>query len=250
MKQVELDEIREDVRRHITALPAAFDSFLEERILTSSHYRMFINHEAAGFASIHGGNLITQFAMEDRFKRYGQQAFSMLRRMERVQAAFVPTFDECYLAHALDGYRQLAKQAYFFADAGEPLEKPGQFTLRSAEPGDAEFIRREAGDLFDRIEERIAAGQLFVTLRGDEPVGFGIREISALYDDVASVGMHTIARFRQQGVGTTTIRLLIDDTRKRGLRAVAGCWYYNHNSKKTLEAAGLYTQTRLLKVDY
>ena len=35
--------------------------------------------------------------------------------MEQVQSAFVPTCDEFFLAHALDDYRQLAKQAYFFA---------------------------------------------------------------------------------------------------------------------------------------
>ena len=29
--------------------------------------------------------------------------------------------------------------------------------------------------------------------------------------------------------------------------AIAGCWYYNHTSKKTLEKAGMLTQTRLLK---
>jgi GNAT superfamily N-acetyltransferase len=62
--------------------------------------------------------------------------------------------------------------------------------------------------------------------------------------------MHTIEKFRRQGVGTATIRLLIDECRRRGLRPVAGCWYYNHFSKKTLERAGMYTATRLVKVDY
>jgi GNAT superfamily N-acetyltransferase len=62
--------------------------------------------------------------------------------------------------------------------------------------------------------------------------------------------MHTIEKFRRQGVGTATIQLLIDECRRRGLRPVAGCWYYNHFSKKTLERAGMYTATRLLKVDY
>jgi RimJ/RimL family protein N-acetyltransferase len=89
-----------------------------------------------------------------------------------------------------------------------------------------------------------------VTLRDHDPVGFGILESSSLYDDVASIGMHSIEGFRRQGVGTATIRLLIDECRRRGLRPVAGCWYYNHASKKTLERAGLFSPTRLLKIDY
>ncbi len=40
------------------------------------------------------------------------------------------------------------------------------------------------------------------------------------------------------------------DCRQKELHPIAGCWYYNHNSKKTLERAGMVTQTRLLKVDY
>jgi RimJ/RimL family protein N-acetyltransferase len=62
--------------------------------------------------------------------------------------------------------------------------------------------------------------------------------------------MYTIERFRREGVGTATITLLIDECRRRGLRPVAGCWYYNHRSKRTLERAGMFTATRLLKVGY
>jgi GNAT superfamily N-acetyltransferase len=62
--------------------------------------------------------------------------------------------------------------------------------------------------------------------------------------------MYTAERFRRQGVGTATIALLIEECRGQGLRPVAGCWYYNHRSKQTLERAGMYSPTRLLKVEY
>jgi GNAT superfamily N-acetyltransferase len=249
---VEFADVREAVRRHLAALPSAIDAWLEEHILTSNHYRIEVAGETAGFASIRGGSRITQFALAESYKRHGQLIFAQLRRMEQVQFAFVPTCDEFYLAHALDDYRLLAKHAYMFATPRDTAETvtPRMYTLRLAELSEAAFIRQEAGDLFDDVERRIEAGQLFATMRGEELVGFGILEQSSLYDDVASIGMHTIERFRRQGVGTTTISLLIDECRRRGLRPVAGCWYYNHFSKKTLERAGMYSATRLLKVDY
>jgi RimJ/RimL family protein N-acetyltransferase len=71
-----------------------------------------------------------------------------------------------------------------------------------------------------------------------------------LYDDVASIGMYTMEPFRQSGVGTATIVTLMDECRRRSLRPVAGCWYYNHRSKQTLERAGMFSPTRLLKIDY
>jgi RimJ/RimL family protein N-acetyltransferase len=249
IEPVAFEEIEGEVRRHLAALPSAIDSFLEDHILASTHYRLFAGGTVAGFASIHGERLITQFVLAASYRRHGQRVFAQLRRMEQVQAAFVPTCDEFFLAHALDDYRQLAKQAYFFAESSAMMV-PSGMTARPAEPDDEELVRRESGDFFDRIDRHISRGELLVTLRGDEPVGFGLLIKSALYDDVASIGMFTIERFRREGVGTATIALLISACHRRGLRAVAGCWYYNHRSKRTLERAGMYSATRLLKVDY
>jgi GNAT superfamily N-acetyltransferase len=113
-----------------------------------------------------------------------------------------------------------------------------------------DFVRQESGDFFEHLERHIAAGELFLTLRDDEAVGFGILVQSTLYDDVASIGMYTIERARRSGVGTATIAMLIEECRRRTLRPVAGCWYYNHGSRRTLQRAGMYSPTRLLKIDY
>jgi GNAT superfamily N-acetyltransferase len=245
-------EIQGEVRRHLAALPSAIDSFLEDHVLASIHYRIVVAGETAGFASIHGERLITQFALAEPFKRYGQPTFGQLRQLERVRSAFVPTCDEFFLAHALDDYGQLARQAYFFATAHDapPSVGPDPYSLRPAEPGDAPFVQQQSGDFFAPIERRVAARELFVTLRGDEPVGFGILIASSLYDDVASIGMYTIERFRREGVGTATIARLIEECRRRGLRPVAGCAYANHPSKRTLDRAGMNSPTRLLKIDF
>ncbi len=244
-------EIREAMRRHLRALPSAIDSFLEGHILASNHYRIVVAGETAGCASIHEERLITQFALAEPYRRCGQDLFRGLRRMEQVRSAFVPTCDEFFLAHALDDYRQLAKQAYFFTAAHlASRSTSGQYAMRPAESGDVELVRRESGDFFEQPERHITAGELFVTVRGEEPVGFGILVKSVLYDDVASIGMYTIERFRRAGVGAATIVMLMDECRRRFLRPVAGCWYYNHRSKQTLERAGMFSPTRLLKIDY
>jgi GNAT superfamily N-acetyltransferase len=249
---VPFDEIRAEVRRHLAALPGTIDSFLEERILDSAHYRIAISDEKAGFASIHHERLITQFALDEPFRRYGQPIFARLRHWEQVREAFVPTFDSFYLGHALDDYRQLAQQAYLFVAAPTGSGQIGdtRCRLRPAEQSDIELIGRESGDFFAPIERYVAAQALFLTLRGDEPVGFGLLEVSALYDDVASIGMYTIERHRRAGVGTETIALLLAECRSRGLHPVAGCWYYNHRSKRTLECAGMVAPARLLRISY
>jgi RimJ/RimL family protein N-acetyltransferase len=249
---VEFAEIREATRQHLLALPSAIDSFLEDHILASNHYRIVVADESAGFASVHEERLITQFVLAEPYRQGGQALFAELRRMEQVRSAFAPTCDEFFLAHALDEYRQLTKQAYFFAapPGGGAAVATEPYSVRPMVMDDADFVRQESGDFFEDLERHIAAGELFVTLRGEEPVGFGILVESTLYEDVASIGMYTIERFRQTGVGTATIAMLIAECRRRSLRPVAGCWYYNHRSRRTLQRAGMYSSTRLLKVDY
>jgi GNAT superfamily N-acetyltransferase len=249
---VAFDDIADDVRRHLAVLPSAIDSFLEEHILASAHYRVVVGGEAAGFASIHDGSLITQFALATPYRREGQRLFARLRRLEQVRSAFVPTCDEFSLSHALDDSRRLARQAYFFTALDQPAESasPRDFALRLASKADAALVREAAGDFFAAPEAQIEAGELFVTLRAGEPVGFGVLERNRLCDAVASIGMYTFDRCRRQGVGTATIALLRNVCQDRGLRPVAGCWYYNHRSRQTLERAGMYAATRLLKFDY
>jgi RimJ/RimL family protein N-acetyltransferase len=249
IREVSIAEIETDLRRHLANLPSAIDSFLEEHIFVSRHYRMEVAGEPAGFASIHGGSLITQFSVGAEHLRHGQALFTRLRRMEHVTSAFVPTCDELFLSHALDDYREIAKQAYFFAEGTEAHFQSETF-MRPAVASDAGLISETSGEFFHAVDESIASGKLFVTVRNDEPVGFGIIEPSRLYGDAASIGMFTIEWHRNQGVGADTITLLRQECHRRALRPIAGCWYYNHASKRTLEHAGMVTRTTLLRIEF
>jgi RimJ/RimL family protein N-acetyltransferase len=249
---VALADIREAVQDHLATLPSRIDSFLEDHILASQHYRISIAGEAAGFASIHQASLVTQFVLTEPHKQYGQPVFHRVRTLAQVQSAFVPTCDEFFLAHALDDYRQLVKQAYFFSlgRSTQDRKAASSFSLRLAEHGDGGFIQQHSGEFFGPVERYIEAHELFFVESRDACVGFGLIHKSTLYADAGSIGMYTIEPFRRRGIATATIALLIDACQRRGLHVVAGCGYYNHASKKTLERAGMFTQTRLLKIDY
>jgi GNAT superfamily N-acetyltransferase len=252
IRQVEFASVRAAVTEHLAALSPPVDSFLEDHILESSHYQLLIDGAVAGFAAIHAGSLITQFHLDEPYRRYGQPVFQRVRRLEKVQAAFVPTSDEFLLAHALDDYRTLEKQAYFFALApsAPASASPAAYAYRTAEPSDEALIQQHSEAFFEPLAARIQAGEIVIGYRGTDCVGFGIMARSTFYPDVASIGMFTVEAARLGGVGAATIRFLIARCQSSGLRPVAGCWYYNHNSKKTLERAGMFSQTRLLKLGY
>ena len=250
--EVDFPEIRKAVELNIGKNSAPIDSYLEDHIFESNHYNILLAGQTAGFASIHQGGLVTQYSLDDSFKSYGQAVYQQLRRMEEVRAALVPTCDEFFLAHALDDYLQLHKQAYFFMAREEIIEinHDSDAKLLLASEQDVSFIKKQSGDFFDGLEKMVDLEEIYKTFRNEECVGFGVLVRSKLYYDVASIGMFTIERFRNTGIGTLTIKLLIKECRKQNLRPVAGCWYYNHVSKKTLERAGMYSRTRLLRIEY
>jgi RimJ/RimL family protein N-acetyltransferase len=249
---VALSEIRSSLVTHLESLPGTIDSYLEAYILGSSHYLMQRKGQTAGFASIHGGNLITQFALGEPYRKYGQDFYRRVCELDGAQSALVPTCDEFFLAHSLDEHQHVEVQAYFFTAAGWSMRSAvgWHWKLQPAGPDDIELIARQTGDFFAPLDQRIEASQIYLTLRLDNCVGFGILEQSELYADAASIGMFTIEEFRQMGVGTATITMLIDECRQRGLRPVAGCAHDNDLSKRALERAGMYSPTRLLRVSY
>jgi GNAT superfamily N-acetyltransferase len=242
--------VADAVRAHLAALPSPVDSFIEQHILASRHYRIALDDAAAGFCSVHGESLITQFALDAPHRRHGQAAFQLARRLESVQAAFAPTCDEFFLSHAIDDCRQIDRQAYLFQALPGAYPPTPEIQVRAAGPEDLPAIRAGSGSFFDPVEANVGEGDLYIAERAGGYVGFGIIDRSELYADVASVGMYTLEAARRTGVGTATIRALIAECRRAGLRPVAGCWHYNHRSKQTLEAAGMFSASRLLRISY
>lgn len=250
--RVSVEQIRPVLQAHVLTLPSPIDSFLEDHILQSNHYRILIDGDGAGWTAIHKETLITQFGLDAAHRHLGQRVFAQVRRLEQVRQAFVPTCDEFFLSHALDDYRTLEKQAYFFQarpDAQRPAP-PAGIRHRLAHLDDMEAMVERIGDFFDRVDWRVADGQIYVMWLDGILAGYGIIERSTLYPAAASIGMITVQQLRGRGIGTAMIAALLDECARRQITPIAGCWYYNHLSKKTLEKAGMYSQTRLLKITY
>ena len=92
--------------------------------------------------------------------------------------------------------------------------------------------------------------EIWISYYDDVCVGFGLIIRSKLFPDVADLGVFTVSKGRRKGYGKLTVQFLINDCLKKELRIAAGCWYYNHSSKKTVESAGMYCNTRLLIIRY
>ena len=87
---------------------------------------------------------------------------------------------------------------------------------------------------------------LIVEMNGSE-VGFGVIEYGRVVKDIASIGMFVREESRRQGIAANILQELKLFVNNKGCRAFSGCWYYNHNSKKSMESAGAYIKSRMLR---
>ncbi|MCB0125123.1 MAG: hypothetical protein KDE58_22865, partial [Caldilineaceae bacterium] len=150
----------------------------------------------------------------------------IIRRLGLI-AALVPTCDEFFLSHALDDYAELHKQAYFFVTGTPvaPWDDMPDLHFHQATMADHAATAALNDEFIDKLEERIARGEIHIGLLDGAVVALGIRERGHLLPDCASIGMLVAQAHRQQGIGTRMLRYLRSVCEVQGLRPLAGCGY-------------------------
>lgn len=245
------DKIKEKLITNVRSFHSPIDSYLEDHILKSQHFEILINLTQIGYFSVFKNNLLTQYYIDKTYRTSGQTIFSSVMRYEKIQKALVPTCDEFFLSHTVDQSKKIETQAYFFQDTqmNIPDDKViPDFNCKIATNEDISIIKDKSGDFFDNLEQRIKNKEIYIGIIRNHIVSFGIIEKSKLYESFASIGMFTIGDQRQKGIGRNTLLILKRYCYNEGIKPIAGCWYYNHNSKKALESAGMFSHTRLLVI--
>ncbi len=240
---------------YLDSLSSPFDSFLESHILRSHFFAIQDGDERAGFfAVLADEKMLTQFYLVQPHIRHGQEIFGRILAEHGITQAFVPSCDEIFLSHAVDRMTKLEIQAYFFQDGGRADLSPPPFParlVRVAQLTDAPAIRGASGDFFSELEYYISRGEIFIMAADDGAhLGYGVAERGKLFRETASIGMFTVEAHRGSGVGRSILRFLKDRYQVEGYAPVAGCWVHNHASKRTLEAAGMVTKTRLFRLSF
>ncbi len=238
----------------LAALSSPIDSYLEDHIRSAQFHAIIDNatNQAIGHVAIHEGMRLTQFYLQPPVRRYAQPLYRAVIQRFALTQALVPTCDEFFLSHALDEYAELHKQAYFFA-AGAPVgpwQDQAGLVFQPATMADYAATAALNDDFVDQVQARIARGEIYLGRLDGTLVALGIVERGQLLPDCASIGMMVTPEQRQRGIGTRMIRYLRSICEGQGLRPLAGCGYDNSLSKRTLEAAGMVTATRLLRICY
>jgi len=257
-KPCNINEISELIDRYISTLSSTFDSYLDDHIIGSKFYIIIKDRVEVGYFAIFQRNLLTQFYIESKYLRYASCIFkALLQEFKEIESLYVCTGDELFLSCVCDiENKVISNQAYFFQDNKEcqdeiNLYKGGR--LRLAEWRDVYKIKELSGDFFEDVDSQVKEGEIYLFEQDEkdekkEILGFGITEKGQVLKGYTSIGMFTRECYRQRGIGKTIITELKELCYKNGEIPICGCWYYNTNSKITLESCGFISRSRLLNV--
>jgi hypothetical protein len=248
------EEIKERVRQYYTENRIIVDSFWEDHVLVSNIYKILVEGKTIGFFAIHQKQLLTLFNVETEYIHYSQELFNRVKHYEEVFEAFIPTGDELFLSLALDDFSKLEKQAYFSVDSKRKIESTKinqDFILTLAGVEYLELIKQLSDNFFgESLKYHLEAGHIYIGRLLNEVVGFGIIDYGRVVPHFASIGMIVRPEFRCQGMASNILISLKNVVNAKGLQPISGCWYYNHNSKKSVQSAGLCSKTRLLRIHF
>jgi len=210
-------------------------------------------NEIIGYFSINSGTILVIFNVFEKCRNISQDLFTIAKNYESVKEALIPTGDEFLISHAIDNYAKIEKQAYFstYTDKAPNKIIPIELQLANIEK-DIETLKLCQDFLKSEIENinKLIDEEIYIARHENNVIGFGIIEYQKIVEIYASIGMIVIEEYRQKGYGANILSGLKNIVKAKGKIPISGCWYYNHNSKKTMESAGAYSKTRLLRFHF
>ena len=245
----DLDNCSTYLEQYKQQIAIPYDDFLEFFIIESKIFLIEMDHQACGFFGIYQKRL-TILYIDDQHFVHGNQILDKIKNRHEIEDAFIPTTDIAALSLVLESYTEIKIQALHFSDTGREV-RPAEFGkeyFRLAEMSDLQEIQEIAEDFLDNYAEKIKAKELYVLEKDLEILGIGVLERNKIMDNCIGTGMLTKESQRGRGVGRSIILHLKEIVHEMGMTPVPGCWYYNINSRKTLESAGYITKSKLLHI--
>jgi hypothetical protein len=249
-------EMEHLLNQYRMTLNGVSDDFWEAHILGAEFYKISLQKKEIGYFAIFQKEKITQFFLQEQFIYLAQPIFKQILEEYEIKNAFVSTSDQLFLSLCLDFHSKVEMQAYFFDGTIIGEVRPAKYCrdeFFQVEPEELVEVISKTGDFFEMItKEQLETGEvkIYKQCENGHVLGYGIIVPNKLLTQYWPVGMIVLEGNRCKGVGRSIQMHLADITRENGYIPISGCWYYNHNSKKTIESAGRYSKTRLLNVTF
>ena len=234
------------IQGHIRALATPYESWTEDCLYESRFYALRCDGELIGYAAVFEQTLRFFYVEPARFA-FAPALLEQVISELGIAHVQVMTQDPKLCTLIAEWEYDKEKFACLFTDVCTVTSSRLPDTVfRNAQASDIPAIRAAAGDFFDKpsggydnLEQRVSEGLIFVLEEAGQLMGCGIAEKSRLMPQIVSIGMFVARGQRRRGAATRILTELKSWATRQGLTPVAGCWYYNTLSRRSLEASGM-----------
>lgn len=232
------------VDEYTATLAYPMDSYVEDNFLAGQFVAIQSGGEQIGFHTINRDTLWGIY-LRTPWLRYAQVILDGVIGNNGVKEIYYQTSDPLMVALVSDWEYEKKKSARFFEDAVR-LPRPQidlpDLTFDVATADDMSRIQEETSNFF--TPDDLKAGTVYMLQSEGNLLGCGISVPGKLFRDCVSIGMVTCKAYRKRGIGKYILWSLKEKCYEQGLKPIAGCWYYNTLSGKTLESVGMVSRAR------
>ena len=248
IKKSTFDEVSEAIDAHISSLAFPMDSYVEDVLLNEEIFCIRHDEKLVGYFVIEE-QALQLFHVLREFRRYASELMERAVTTYSLQKIHVMSQDSQLCALLIEWDYTVERWGCWFTDSGAEVDRAAtcaDAVLRAAGRDDLDTIEEatdgclnEEGGGFCTMEQRVDAGTIFILEDDGVLLGCGIVEYGRICKDYMSIGMFVCPQHRQKGVAKTILLQLKDYVYAQGKKPIAGCWYYNTLSRKSLESAGM-----------
>lgn len=229
-------DARAAIAAHHAKLAHSGDFFMPHHQLVATHRRVLVDGVEVGVLAYTEDEL-TLLTLTPEAKRYDRQIVELALRETGVRHAFAASWDADHIELFGSFATEIDCRAYQFEFPDAPRDPVPGLRLHVATEADLPYLER-SGFQRDNVE-MVRAEQLHVAEIDGTAVGIGVTVPHPLSLSTVDIGMFANADRRRGGIGRSIIALLAHQVSDSGRRPVAGCWWRNWESRRTLEAAGM-----------
>lgn len=244
IKASDLEQSKNEIMAHLNSLAYPIESYLEQILFDSTISSLLCDGQCIGYTALSEETMAFFYVQTAHFK-HAPALFELVVNQNNIKRVRFVTQDALMMALLIPWDYEVEREGWVFTDV-KVMMPALTHSFRTAGRDDAWRIKDTVGDFFDEpgngfetLEQRIDAETIFLMEDGTQLLGCGVVEVSRLYDACVSIGMFVSREHRHKGVARDILIRLKAWSYERGLTPVAGCWYYNTISRKSLESAGL-----------
>lgn len=243
---------------HFAQLREAQDPLLQTLLPEATGWLIQTRESTVGYALVHPDKGIFEYYLDRSQWAFSTEIFGKFLRQRAVTKALVQSFDDVFMAAALDHQVSVTSVGMLVRDyVPRPLPQIEgfEFTCACAGVDDLARIRNVDQDVFTHPERLTSAVEkgfvwLYEAKGSNALIGFGL--IKPLRSDSvdADVGIAIDRPYRNKGFALYVMQDLVNRSVAAGYRPIAGCALGNLPSRRMGQRIGLAPRYRLVSMTF